>query len=85
VYEKDQRRWTDGGHRLGPVGGTIVGEVLVGLLEHYQEKTGKGLNFRPQIHGGTSLFGSPDGRRRPERRYLMRNLLIDAGVAEPRR
>ena len=39
----------DGGHTLGPVGGTIVGEVLIGLAEHYALKTGKGLGFKPPI------------------------------------
>ncbi|MGI9382332.1 MAG: peroxidase family protein, partial [Methyloligellaceae bacterium] len=29
------------GHTLGPVGGTIVGEVLLGLVDHYRSKTGK--------------------------------------------
>lgn len=77
--DEDRGDWSDGGHRLGPVGGTIVGEVLIGLLEHYQEKTGKGLGFRPTVHGGSSLFGTPDGRVEPKRRYMMRNFLIDAG------
>lgn len=83
AYEDEERaRWADGGHRLGPVGGTIVGEVLVGLLEHYQEKTSKGLAYRPEVYGGVSYFGTPDGRSEPKRRYLMRNLLMDAGVVD---
>ena len=61
----------EGGHRLGPVGGTIVGEVLTGLLEHYREKTGKGLAYEPQIRGSVS-----------KGRYTMSNFLVDAGVAE---
>ena len=61
----------DGGHRLGPVGGTIVGEVLTGLLEHYRETTGKGLAYEPQIRGSIS-----------KGRYTMSNFLVDAGVAE---
>ncbi|MEJ2123759.1 MAG: peroxidase family protein [Alphaproteobacteria bacterium] len=72
-----------GGHRLGPVGGTIVGEVLTGLLEHYREKTGKGLDYRPKVIGSTSLFGTYEGDAPPVKRYLMRNLLLDAGVARP--
>ena len=61
----------DGGYRLGPVGGTIVGEVLTGLLEHFRETTGKGLAYEPQIRGSI-LKG----------RYTMSNFLVDAGVAE---
>jgi hypothetical protein len=53
------------------VGGTIVGEVLTGLLEHYRESTGKGLAFEPQIRGSVS-----------KGRYTMSNFLVDAGVAE---
>ncbi len=33
------------GQILGPVGGTIVGEVIIGLIDHYREKTGKGLDY----------------------------------------
>ncbi|RIA55204.1 heme peroxidase [Dichotomicrobium thermohalophilum] len=77
-----------GGHTLGPVGGTIVGEVLIGLAEHYAIKTGKGLGYRPPI--GASAYGERDRftltRARGNsgelgERYLLRNLLIDAGVA----
>jgi LysM repeat protein len=77
-----------GGHALGPVGGTIVGEVIVGLAEHYALKTGKGLGYRPPI--GASAYGESNRltltRARAKggelgERYLLRNLLIDAGVA----
>jgi Animal haem peroxidase len=61
----------EGGYKLGPVGATIVGEVLTGLLEHYRETTGKGLAYEPQIRGSV-LKG----------RYTMANFLVDAGVAE---
>lgn len=76
------------GHTLGPVGGTIVGEVLIGLAEHYAIKTGKGLGFKPPI--GASAYGERERftltRVRADsgelgERYLLRNLLIDAGVA----
>lgn len=71
----------EGGHSLGPVGGTLVGEVLIGLMEHYREKTGKGLSFRPEVHGSTSGLADQYGKAdRP--RYLMRNLLLDAGVVD---
>lgn len=78
------------GHTLGPVGGTIVGEVLTGLIEHYGLTTGRGLAYRPEI--GASSYGEPGlltltpvegGTVEPDERYLMRNLLIDAGVAWP--
>jgi LysM repeat protein len=81
-----------GGHTLGPVGGTIVGEVLIGLAEHYAMKTGKGLGFRPPI--GASAYGERDrftltrarsGSGDLGERYMLRNLLIDAGVAVPLR
>lgn len=77
-----------GGHTLGPVGGTILGEVLIGLAEHYALKTGKGLGFQPPI--GASAYGESKRftltRVSAEsgelgKRYLLRNLLIDAGVA----
>ncbi|MDJ0933627.1 hypothetical protein [Breoghania sp.] len=33
------------GNELGEVGGRIVGEVLLGLIDHYRERTGKGLDL----------------------------------------
>lgn len=71
-----------GGNSLGPVGGTIVGEVLIGLMEHYKEKTGKGLAYRPYIRGSTSGHGEGYGPGRHRPRYLVRNLLLDAGVVD---
>jgi hypothetical protein len=80
------------GHTLGPVGSVIVGEVLVGLVEHYGISTGRGLAFRPPIEA--SVYGERDKfgltRVRSTRgalgeRYLMRNLIIDAGLAGPLR
>jgi hypothetical protein len=84
----DGQQRARGGHTLGPVGGTIVGEVLIGLAEHYALKTGKGLGFRPPV--GASAYGERDrftltrARSRSGElgeRYMLRNLLIDAGVA----
>ncbi|MGI9521087.1 MAG: peroxidase family protein, partial [Hyphomicrobiaceae bacterium] len=81
-----------GGHTLGPVGGTIVGEVLTGLLEHYRKKSGKGLSYRPIIGPGMRIGSGKYGRKKPSsgayrfrsgRRYLMANLIIDAGHAAP--
>jgi hypothetical protein len=40
------------GNKLGPVGSRIVGEVLVGLLEHYRNRTGKGLDYSPAVDIG---------------------------------
>jgi len=72
----------DGGHRLGPVGAAIVGEVLTGLIEHFREKTGKGLDYHPQIKGSNSVLGGLPEKYGSGHRYLMRNFLIDAGVVE---
>jgi hypothetical protein len=77
------RGYGGGGNSLGPVGGTIVGEVLVGLLEHFREKTGKGLAYHPDVRGSSSGYAEGYGRGRGGPRYLMRNFLIDAGVVEP--
>jgi hypothetical protein len=80
-YAPGRQGYSEGGRSLGPVGGTIVGEVLVGLLEHFKEKTGKGLAYQPEVRGSTSVYaGYGKGRDRP--RYLMRNFLLDAGVVE---
>lgn len=40
---------TEKGQVLGPVGGTIVGEVIIGLIDHYREKTGKGLDHIAKV------------------------------------
>lgn len=86
----------DGGNVLGPVGGTIVGEVLWGLIDHYRVHTGSGIDLnvsfdyctegedncslnarnKQQIMTGLSetLVGN-------SRRYMLKNLLHDAGVA----
>ena len=37
------------GNKLGPVGGRIVGEVIVGLIEQYRDRTGKGLDLIPEV------------------------------------
>lgn len=63
------------GHTLGPVGGTIVGEVLLGLVDHYRSKTGKGLGYRPEVR--TAHAGVPSAR------YTMGAFLIDAALADP--
>ena len=51
LREENEKRST-GGDRLGPVGGRIVGEVLMGLLDHYRDATGKGLDYDPDIPNG---------------------------------
>jgi hypothetical protein len=80
-YEEEEEHGeysgSGGGHRLGPVGAAIVGEVLTGLIEHFAVKTSKGIEYRPQIAGGLSIL-KHDGKAR--KRYLMRNFLIDSGV-----
>jgi hypothetical protein len=62
-----------GGETLGPVGGTIVGEVLTGLLEQYRAATGKGLDYET----GARTHG-----QRAHRPYTMGDFLIAAGVAD---
>ncbi|MBX2878757.1 MAG: hypothetical protein KTR32_02435 [Granulosicoccus sp.] len=42
-------RGSGGGDRLGPVGGRIVAEVLMGLLDHYRDMSGKGLDYSPKV------------------------------------
>ena len=62
------------GNILGPVGGTIVGEVIIGLVDHYRESTGKGLDLIAEIDIGakeTSEFG---------RRVQMQHFLDFAGL-----
>ncbi|MEO0619063.1 MAG: peroxidase family protein [Pseudomonadota bacterium] len=66
-----------GGDILGPVGGTIVGEVLLGLIDHYREATGAGLDFASELDNVMSSTKLPDGGQV----YQMRDLLKDAGVA----
>jgi hypothetical protein len=80
AYAPGGSEYGEGGKSLGPVGGTIVGEVLIGLLEHFREKTGKGLAYQPEVRGSSSSYNYGPERGRP--RYLMRNLLIDAGVVD---
>lgn len=84
-----------GGDTLGPVGGTLVGEVLFGLLEHYRESTGKGLDYVPALkatqtrnnqlpqRGNRYRFGNLTATRDLGVRYQMRNLIYDAGLAAP--
>jgi hypothetical protein len=59
-----------------------VGEVLTGLIDHFREKTGKGLDYHPQIKGSNSVLGGLPEKYGSDHRYLMRNFLIDAGVVE---
>ena len=59
------------GNKLGPVGGRIVGEVLVGLVEEYRNRTGKGLDYLPAV----SVPQSDPGR------FQITDVLKYAGVA----
>lgn len=66
------------GHTLGPVGGTLVGEVLYGLIDHYRDKTGEGLDFIPEVNLQSQqqvVLGINYGNR-----YLMSDFLRDAKV-----
>ncbi|MGI9409623.1 MAG: peroxidase family protein, partial [Hyphomicrobiaceae bacterium] len=90
-YLDEQPERGVGGHTLGPVGATFVGEVLTGLIEQYRAKPGKGLSLRPVIraklrsddNAQLSLTPMPHIYPNFYGRYLMRNMLIDAGHAEP--
>ncbi len=91
-----------GGFVLGPVGSAVVGETLYGLVDHYREATGNGLDFQPGLapnrlvpfdttladvaaaaaaaepglsETSVRIAGADFGRR-----YMLRNLLIDAGL-----
>jgi len=48
-FSPDDAVKSSGGDRLGPVGGRIVGEVLMGLLDHYRDMSGKGLDHSPDV------------------------------------
>ncbi|MEL6746264.1 MAG: peroxidase family protein [Pseudomonadota bacterium] len=70
-----------GGDILGPVGGTIVGEVLLGLLEHYRLSTGHGLDLRSEIDRQMSFRTVPGIGRT----YQMGSMLQDATQGAPLR
>ena len=64
--QEDHEKQSKGGDRLGPVGGRIVGEVLMGLLDHYRDATGKGLDYDPDVPSegdGVKLAGMKFGPR----------------------
>ena len=51
------------GTQLGPVGGRIVAEVLVGLVEEYRNRTGKGYDYLPEVivpQSDPTAFRMPD-------------------------
>ncbi len=93
TYKQYVRNQHSAGHTLGPVGGTIVGEVLQGLLEHYSIKTGKGLKYRPLIRASLrpdyefplTLTDISADNEHAAPRYLMRNFFIDIGQDAPLR
>lgn len=88
-----------GGATLGPVGGTIVGEVLLGLIDYHRETTGLGLDKNVPFDYELLDYDAPpiaDGElpaltetvvsadgQSFGRRYLLRNFLHDAGVSTP--
>ena len=68
---------SSGGDILGPVGGTIVGEVLLGLIDHYRETTNRGLAFPSEIDDKmtyTDVAGVG-------RSYHLGNMLHDVGLS----
>lgn len=51
------------GTKLGPVGGRIVAEVMVGLIEEYRNRTGKGYDYLPDVEvpqADPTAFRMPD-------------------------
>ena len=74
----------EAGDRLGPVGGRIVGEVLMGLLDHYRDATGKGLDYDPDIPsgvpGGVQLAGMDFGPRMSMRALVNFGYDLDSGT-----
>lgn len=89
-HAEDGARYARYGHTLGPLGGIIVGEVLIGLMDHYRATTGEGLAFRPVIRahphpraGQLTLSRVVSFEGDPGPRFLMRDFLIAAGVAGP--
>ncbi|MBI1383817.1 MAG: hypothetical protein GC150_02770 [Rhizobiales bacterium] len=70
---------SEGGDILGPVGGTIVGEVLLGLIDHYQTTTGHGLAFTSEIDGRMTTTPVPGIGNV----YQVGNMIVDAGVGNP--
>jgi Animal haem peroxidase len=85
------------GATLGPVGATIVGETLIGLIDHYREKNGKGLDLNSALPPGQQAMKRPAASEPATPgltvtrvvidgkpfgdRYLLSNFLYDAGVA----
>ncbi|MBJ3774707.1 peroxidase family protein [Acuticoccus mangrovi] len=84
------------GATLGPVGGTLVGEVLLGLVEYHRSESGKGvdlntplayatLGLEPIAEGDLPAMTETEvddvGGVAFGRRYLFRNFLHDAGVS----
>ncbi len=55
ALQEEHEKKSTGGDRLGPVGGRIVGEVLMGLLDHYRDATGKGLDYDPDVPAGEAV------------------------------
>lgn len=74
----EQKDTGDFGNILGPVGGTIVGEVIGGLIDHYRETTGKGLDFVPDPEI-VDAIGSKETENYG-RRVQMQHVLRFAGV-----
>lgn len=88
-----------GGATLGPVGGTIVGEVLLGLIDYHREATGSGIDLNVPFTYHALDYNAPPraegdmpamtetlvsaGGQSFGRRYLLRNFLHDAGVSSP--
>lgn len=96
--EKESGGTATGGATLGPVGGTLVGEVLLGLLDYHREAEGSGLDLNTPwqyqiLAEGAQPVAEGDLPAMTETsvgsdgvsglRYQLRNFLHDAGVSLP--
>lgn len=82
-FHGDQPPNKEAGDRLGPVGGRIVGEVLMGLMDHYRDSTGKGLDYDPDIPSnvpdGVQLAGMTFGPRMSMRALINFGYGLESG------
>lgn len=97
LQETSGRARGSSGATLGPVGATLVGEVLLGLVDYHREAEGEGLDLNPSWRyeilppeAGPIAAGDLPAMTETAfevagssfgRRYLFRNFLHDAGVS----
>jgi Animal haem peroxidase len=83
-YILAEARMATGGSHLGPVGGRIVAETLIGLLHADPTSYLRAFpRFRPFLGTDLKLGGTPDMSITGDRSYTRAHFLHYAGVAEP--